>query len=395
MEVTNMMNGRPLSMTKKVKILIALTILAWATQTLFHQWGFGQEISPAAQATENFVPPSTLTAGAGTLELRSGATVYGAEIQPKQICRWSNADASGLAPIADLVIQRFDKGSGSRTISLDDVRGTLRDAGVNLAVIRFAGCVSCKVTRSDAAAPGRSDLQQWIAAKQPAPATQPTLLSNADHGPLHTLRDRLLTDLSQRLNLPVDQLQVSFDPKDASLLNLSEPNFHFDIRGDQVRDLGDVSWNVTVVTDGGQQKVHVVGLARAWENQTVLAGPVAYRGVFRDENVTQRRVLIDRMDQDTVLDKSQIVGQEASRDLQTGMVMTARMVEAVPLAKTGQFITVTLNEGSVRITTVARAMESGSYGQTIKVKNDETKDTYDVTLVGPQTATMGSVSQRD
>ena len=39
-------NGRPLPMRKQVQILIALTILAWATQTLFAQWGYGGLILP-------------------------------------------------------------------------------------------------------------------------------------------------------------------------------------------------------------------------------------------------------------------------------------------------------------------------------------------------------------
>ena len=38
-------NHRPLSMRKKVQLMVALTILAWATQTLFHQWGFGNDLS--------------------------------------------------------------------------------------------------------------------------------------------------------------------------------------------------------------------------------------------------------------------------------------------------------------------------------------------------------------
>jgi flagella basal body P-ring formation protein FlgA len=62
------------------------------------------------------------------------------------------------------------------------------------------------------------------------------------------------------------------------------------------------------------------------------------------------------------------------------------------LAKSGQFVTVTLNQGSVQIRTVARAMESGSYGETIKVRNEDTRDVYDVTLTGPQTATIGPVN---
>jgi hypothetical protein len=35
-------------------------------------------------------------------------------------------------------------------------------------------------------------------------------------------------------------------------------------------------------------------------------------------------------------------------------------------------------------------MESGSFGQTIKVKSEQTQDVYDVTLTGPQQASMGN-----
>src|SRR5438552_10253883 len=109
-----MMNngGRPLSMRKKIQILVALTLLAWATQTLFHQWGYGQEMPAADTATAEpaaytaaFVP-RTLSAGAGTVELRGDATVYGVDIKLKQICRWSDANAAAFMPVADLTIGR-------------------------------------------------------------------------------------------------------------------------------------------------------------------------------------------------------------------------------------------------------------------------------------------------
>ncbi|HEX8523870.1 MAG TPA: hypothetical protein VF669_16570 [Tepidisphaeraceae bacterium] len=32
--------GNRLSMRKTVQLMVILTILAWATQTLFHQWGY-------------------------------------------------------------------------------------------------------------------------------------------------------------------------------------------------------------------------------------------------------------------------------------------------------------------------------------------------------------------
>ena len=37
-------NGQ-ISKRKTVQLMVALTILAWATQTLLHQWGFGAEVT--------------------------------------------------------------------------------------------------------------------------------------------------------------------------------------------------------------------------------------------------------------------------------------------------------------------------------------------------------------
>ena len=37
------MNPKPISNRKKVQLLVALTLLAWATQTLLHQWARAQD----------------------------------------------------------------------------------------------------------------------------------------------------------------------------------------------------------------------------------------------------------------------------------------------------------------------------------------------------------------
>ena len=44
--------------------------------------------------------------------------------------------------------------------------------------------------------------------------------------------------------------------------------------------------------------------------------------------------------------------------------------------------------GNVRIKTVARARESGSYGQTVKVQNEATQEMYAVLVTGPQEGTI-------
>src|SRR5204863_7660680 len=98
---------------------VAMTLLAWATQTLRHRWGFGGEVaansgnaldasqrrveSRGDDAQERFVPVSGVSRGA-TLELRSEASVVGTEIKLKQICRWTEADNAAVEPLAEMVI---------------------------------------------------------------------------------------------------------------------------------------------------------------------------------------------------------------------------------------------------------------------------------------------------
>src|SRR6187551_2090396 len=98
-------NGRPLTMRKKVQLLVALTILAWATQTLLAQWAHGQDAAaqPAAEPAAPVEPaaafvPRDVRIGAATLELRSEVRVYGGSVRLKQICRWSADDAPTFAP---------------------------------------------------------------------------------------------------------------------------------------------------------------------------------------------------------------------------------------------------------------------------------------------------------
>ena len=287
-------NGR-ISKRKTVQLMIALTILAWATQTLLHQWGFGAELaaSPAQDpsddgSAEKFVPGSSNVCGA-TLEMRTEATIVGAEVRLKQVCRWSDADASAIAPIAELIVARITPDKPFKSISVNEIKSTLMDAHVNMAGINFVGPLTCTNNRSDANYDQRDAMQEWIDARKgdqtdAAPATAPIEtapkaqpIQASSDGSVHSLRDLLTQDVSQRLNLPTDTLQVNFSPVNENVLNLSEPLFKFQIESIRVRNLGPVEWNVTIVSGTNTKKITVDAEARAWENQVVLAKPLAYQ----------------------------------------------------------------------------------------------------------------------
>lgn len=400
------MTGRPLPLRTRVRLAIALLVAVWATQTLVSQWGYGGEVS----AGEKFVPagPSRGGIAGATLELREEASVYGHEVRLKQIFRWSDRDAAALAPLADLVVLRFDGRASYRSVTLAEVKTLLREAGINLAPLRFTGSTACTVARADAQVNEAAALQQWIDAKQgaaahapredaasaavPAAAAMPRPVPPAaSSAGVRTLRDVLAADLCQRLGVAPDALQLAFNPKDAGVLNLGEPRFRFNLTPKRVRDLGPVSWDVTVLSDNDSRKLSIDATARAWQTQVVAKSPLAFKQVIQPSDLEERRALAEDLPASPLVTIAQAVGQQAARDLKAGTVLTAQTVEAVPLAKPGQLIAVNVAQGAVRIKTVARAMEGGSYGQAIRVRNESTRDVFTVVLTGPQEGTIGPV----
>ncbi|HEX4053672.1 MAG TPA: flagellar basal body P-ring formation chaperone FlgA [Tepidisphaeraceae bacterium] len=406
------MNNRRLGKQKQVQLLVVLTLLAWATQTLLHQWGYGQEVAPPAPSDqpapapsdftgdEKFVPSDSIGSPAGILELRQEASISGADVTLKQVCRWSDSDAAVFTPIADLTLVHLTGQVSFRTITIDDIRQTLHDSGVNIAMINFSGATSCNVTRSDAQVNPQQSLQQWIDSQQPAapkaanrPAPVPT--AAAPDPTFHTLRELLASDLAQRLNIDPEQLQLTFSPENDKVLSLAEPIFKFDVRPSRARALGNVSWDVTVFAGPSSKKMTIPAVARAWENQLIVARPLAAHQILAATDFALHRALVDSIPDHQPLRMDQCVGEQAAEDLRPGVVMTAMLVDPVPLVRSGQLVTVTLTHGTVQLRSVARAMEQGTRGQTIRVRNENSRDVLYVVVTGPQEARFDEPATSD
>jgi flagella basal body P-ring formation protein FlgA len=277
------------------------------------------------------------------------------------------------------------------------------------------------VARTDVKFDERSALDQWIAAKDGAaakpgllesPATQPVkaggagvaveaakpqqrvMLAAAAAKPVaevkeyKSLRDYLVAEAAERLNLATDQLQIHFNPADEKLLNLSEPHFEFNVNPPRNKNVGEVTWDVTIVADGSSQKTSITANVKAWQNQVIVNKPLGYRQIIREEDLIERRTLVDRIGEDPLVTREQIVGQMAGRDLKLGTVLTGRLIDATILVKTGQLVSITLTQGAISAKSVARATEQGTIGQTIRVKNEVTNNMFDVVVTGPQTARL-------
>lgn len=84
-----------------------------------------------------------------------------------------------------------------------------------------------------------------------------------------------------------------------------------------------------------------------------------------------------------ITDGSRIIGKEARRPLRVGApIRVSDLREPVTVAK-GSTVTMIYRTSVMLLTATARAMESGSRGDTIRVMNTQTKKSIDARILGP------------
>ncbi len=360
----------------------------------------GNMQNTTTKTVEQYVPQHRTPVA--SLEIHPEITSNGNEVTLKQICQWPEGDAEMMAEFADLVVMRFDASAQYATVTLDQVQALLRDAGMNPASVNFAGAGSCRVIRGDAKVDEAEALRDW-ATGQPAMAdgNAKPAPNNPDRGQakgdapaaeaakpeVGDLRAQLINSLATSLNLSPDTMQVEFSPEDQKLLMMSDPR-SFSIEPQRAGDLGSVSWLVTVSNGGESKRVRIAAKARAWLDQVVCARPLGMRQTICETDIETRRVLADKMPGDVLVTREQVIGQQAARDLKIGTVFTGKMLAPVELVRAGQLVTVLMRRGAIEVKSVARALQSGSAGQQVKVKNEATGDMFEVTLIGRQLATL-------
>lgn len=469
---------------------------------------------------ESFVPMGMGGSVAGTLEVKQEARVETAEVRLRDLCRWNQQDDQAMAPVADLVVTRIGTRTPYQAIGVEEIKSALREAGINLGLIRFAGAQVCTVGRSEAGSDPLATARQWGDVQTQAATLQASQSANAvsdinlvpvnpNHSPVlnttpagndapamshspaavqpremgsmsrpaagsqgfpaaraggdgpvanqamtaqpptqqrihaqedltgdssrpdpvamalrndpvetpvipagaypqpavgsagaeppaahRTLKQALIQDLASKLNVSQENLLMEFRPEDEARLAMSEPEVEFEITSRRAATLGKVSWDIAVVSMGNvrSQPMTLTAYARMWQEQVIAAKPVAFKQLLQDEDVVNRRVLVDRLSDAVLLKREQVVGQVAAVEIKPGVLFTARTVNPVPLVRSGQLVTITLNRGGFEVKTIGRAMETGTYGQSIRVRNEVTKDILQVVVTGPQ---AGSISQPD
>ena len=332
-----MNNPRPvMSIRKTVQLMVILTILAWATQTLFAQWGLGGLILPerlqsqtADQPPRHSAPPPAPQHapaprpqpidrfnGGATVELQPRARFTEAAIAARgrvtlrDVCKWSDHDAPVLEPLGDVLIAKLTTTPHVRQVSVDDIKSRLHDAGVNLSQLQFTGSARCAILIGDAQ---ESDAEIEL----PTPSEEPAKTQE---------------------EIVVAEAPVATQP---------------------------------VVEEPAPQY---------FEEQLVLTRPLSRNQRIIASDITVKRVPLEEPSTRPSITKEEVVGNLTARELKPGDVFAPEDIKRPAAVTKGQFMTVALRVGQFDVETVARAMDTAARGEICRAKNEANGDVYRVLI---------------
>ena len=314
------------------------------------------------------VPPAgALADGFQSVRLWPEAVVVQDEIRLGDLCELAGFDADSHQAIRDRVVAPAPPPGGSRLVSLEEVRGALVGAGLNMARTIVKGAVECGVRR-----PKLLPAASPAAAAPERETSRPPRADAASAVASRTLRDVVIDFFEQRLQRYGGRVRVDFGRTAGPALDLSGPEFDFAVRLRSGGALGMMGVIVDVCRDGrAVQQVEFLAnvtllrdvvIARRAINQKAEIGPT-------DLQVTE--LAFDNLDRLGLTDVSQAIGQRARRFVPAGTMLNPRDLETLPLVKRGQLVEVYSRVGATTVRTAAKAMESGALGELIELRSTE------------------------
>jgi flagella basal body P-ring formation protein FlgA len=364
------------------RIVVAALVLAWATHLLVTQWVNADSPAPGPTGV--------------VVQMRERAVVTGPRIALADVCRlaWTGLEvpAGDGGPIGESLLMEAPAGRATLEVGIDQVLRVLGEAGVSAADIRLEGAVRCVVTIAEDPKSDEAGLLEWAGvAGAPAtrPATRPSPVAALSEpaevdfvGPAGSLGEVLKLDLASRLELPAGAIQLAMAPDDARFaLRTDVAASH--VRPLKVDDLGPVAWAVTI--DGVETELHAQ--AAAMVTRAVAAGPLGTGHVIREQDLSEQRVRIARLEERGMA-VEEAIGQQTVGPWKEGEALTARRLVPWMLVREGEFVTVHLVRNGIEISVLARALEKGAYGQVIRATSEVTGQEMLIRLTAPQVGRM-------
>lgn len=330
----------------------------------------------------------------GSVTLQAKSTVEGGAIQLRQVAR---LDAAVDGVYGGVVVGRFNGSETSVRVGIDDVRKALTAANANFGKLSLGGFATCEVSRKQDTAV--EPLQPLPALEERNTGARSAIVANPaselDVTKPISLRDHVVLRLAQQVGVSPTELRITFTQNDLKELDKVRGG-RFELEMQSSTGLGRVPVLIRWWRDG--QQVETLRVA-AEVSRRVLA-LVAVGDLRRDQTIQAsdveiREIFVDSATIRPITSSAEAVGQTVSTTLRAGDTIDARYLEQPILVQKNQLITVQTLVGDMVLRTTVRAQEDGQRDAIIAVRNERSRETFHVRVIGTRLAEIAKPAVTD
>ncbi len=291
-------------------------------------------------------------ADGATVRVWPDVVVSGDEVTLGDICDLSDLEPAERAVLATERVIAAPPPGGSTTVSAADVQRALRRGGANLASVALAGATRAVVSRPR------------------MPESTADRASASRTGSPKTLRDAVRRAFERHMKGLGGSVDLEFGRTSAQSLELSEPEYAFNVRIRGGRRVGRmIAVDVDVHREGEQLRtVHLVVNSMVRKQIVVAKRAINTKAAVRLEDVAIEERLYERSNDLGIASLDAVVGQRARRFIPAGSGIRPSDLEAVPLVRRGQLVDVLSVSGGIEVRSVAKAVSAGGFGEKVELQ---------------------------
>ncbi len=323
-------------------------------------------------------------ARAGSIRLHDEAGATARQVTLGQVAELKGEDAEVLA---DVVVYTLAEGREHAMLTLQELRSALDAAEVNWARLSLKGFTTCKVTLIPNEKP-------VIVDTEPVVASNPEVSLDAEQP--KGLQQIILQHFAAMLEIGADELQVEFTERDQARLRQASVIGRLEIEPLSRQLLGRTT--IRVRRHEGVEVTETMTFSARISRRSmglVLTEPVRRGQLIAAESLELREVLIDSERVDPMTERALIDGQVAAADLKAGDVLEPRHLRPMVLIKRGESIKVRSLAGGLVVRVSATALEAGGRDDVITVRNQTSRETLSVRVIGPREAVVVGEGESD
>ena len=307
-------------------------------------------------------------ADAGNIRIRPSALIDHDQIRLADVAVIEGFTADQLSEFGDMAITDAPAFGQSKLITLNDIRAKLAGAGVNMAVVCLKGASRCVVRRPTEMPPEQDASQDSSARKIEGE---------------QSLRAQIRRFVDLRLAEYGGEAELNFRRTPASLLALSGPAYTFDIETRNSRKLGTFELLVTIQHGSAEPQIQKVAVEVALKKDVIVALNPISRGqtITRADIMTEERSF-KKLEHIGMTKPTTVIGQEAKRAIRMGDMINAGDIKSKVLVKRNDLVSIRSVQSGIAIESAGKALEDGSLGDSIEVRNEGSEETFWARVTG-------------